>query len=373
MAAALLLAQPRAARAENSLSYEYENYREMGGRISVDTNGALVEQDLGTEMHIKLGGTVDTIAGATPSGEPAPVGSDQVPITPLADRRHEWNGDLSRQFSNVNVDAGFARSVEHDYTSNAWSVKTLTDFNEKNTTLLAGAAGTDDNVEFFFPPGGWRRKLSNDVIVGINQLIDPLTSVSVNLTWNRETGFLNDQYKLVQEDIQILPGVSLPLTFAEDRPNQRNKGTAFASVNRAFPGLHGALEASYRFYNDTYSITASTAEFLWFQYISPQFILRPNLRLYHQTAANFYIYRMDGSRILPTSIPDPLTVHYSSDARLSALDSIDFGLKAIWKMTDWLQLDIALQGYRERGTDGVTPQSSYYRARVETVGTKISW
>jgi hypothetical protein len=82
---------------------------------------------------------------------------------------------------------------------------------------------------------------------------------------------------------------------------------------------------------------------------------------------------MDDSGILPTTIPAPLAVHYSSDARLSALDSINFGLKAIWKMTDWLQLDIALQGYRERGTDGVTPQSAYYRARVETVGTKISW
>jgi len=247
------------------------------------------------------------------------------------------------------------------------------DFNEKNTALLAGTAGTDDTVEVFFPPGGWRRKLSNDIIVGINQLIDPLTSVSLDLTWSRETGFLNDQYKLVQEDIQIFQGASLPLTFAENRPNQRNKGTVFASVNRAFPGLHGALEASYRFYHDTYSITANTAELLWFQHFGPQLILRPNLRLYRQSSANFYIYRMDDSGILPTTIPAPLAVHYSSDARLSALDSINFGLKAIWKMTDWLQLDIALQGYRERGTDGVTPQSAYYRARVETVGTKISW
>jgi hypothetical protein len=373
MAAALVLAQPRAARAENSLSYEYENYREMGGRITVDTDSAIAEQDLGTEMHFKLGGTIDTIAGATPTGQPAPAGDDQVPITHLTDRRHAWDSDFSRQFSAINVDIGFARSIEHDYMSNGWSVNTLTDFNQKNTTLLVGASGTDDNVEFFFPPGGWRRKLSSDVIAGVNQLIDPTTSASVSLTWSRETGFLNDQYKLVQEDLQILPGISLPLTFAENRPNQRDKGTVFASVNHAFPGLHGALEASYRFYHDTYSITANTAELLWLQHVGSRFILQPNLRLYHQSAANFYTYRLDGTGIVPTAIPNPLEVHYSSDARLSALDSVDFGLKAIWKVTDSFQFDIALHGYRERGTDEITPKSAYYRARVATFGSKISW
>ena len=374
MAVALVLAQPRAARAENSLGYEYEKYREMGGRVSVDTENAILEQDLGTDMHIKLGGVVDTIAGATPDGEPAHVGSDQVPVNHLSDQRHAWDADVSRQFSAVNVDVGFARSIEHDYMSNGWSVDTVTDFNKKNTSLNVGAAGTDDNVEFFFPRDtGWRRKLSNDVDGGITQLIDPLTSVSLNLTWSRETGFLSDQYKLVEADIQIIPGVSLPEERVENRPNQRNKGAAFASVNRAFPRLCGALELNYRFYHDTYSITANTAELLWFEHLGSKVILRPNLRLYHQSAANFYHYQLDGTGIMPTSIPDPTGVHYSSDARLSALDSIDFGLKAIWNVTHWLELDIGLDGYRDRGTDGVTPQSAYYRARIETIGSKISW
>jgi len=370
LAVALVVAQPRCARAENSLTYEYEDYREMGGRVSVGTDSALLEQDLGTDMHLKLGGIIDTIAGATPSGMPAPAGGGEVALTHESDLRHAWNSDLSRQFSAVNVDLGFSRSIERDYMSNGWSVNTLADFNQKNTTLLLGAAGTDDNVKVVFRPA-WLRKVSNDGIIGVTQLIDPLTSVSINATWTRETGFLSDQYKVVEVNVQIFPGIFLPETFGENRPNARNKGDVFASVNRAFPSLGGAVEASCRFYHDTWGITASTLDLIWLQRAGAHLIFRPDLRLYHQGAARFYSYDLQNSGLRSTH--NPGGPFFSSDARLSALDSVDFGLKTIWKVNDRLQFDVALEGYRQRGTDGVTSQSAYYRARIMTFGSKLSW
>jgi len=294
---ALLLAQPRAARAENDVTYKYEDYREPG-RIAVHSQGAQVEQDLGTDMHLKLGGVIDSIAGATPTGEPAPAGSDQVALSHLTDLRHAWNAGLSRQFPRVNVELGFARSIERDYMSNGWSVNTLTDFNQKNTTLLVGFAGTDDTAEVFFKPA-WLRKVSSEGIVGVTQLIDPLTSVSFDLTWGRETGFLNDQYKLVEKDIPILPGIVLPQTFAENRPNDRDKAIAFFSVDRSFPDLRGTLEASYRLYGDTYGFVAHTLELAWFQNLGQKFILRWSVRPYMQNAADFYYYRLNGTAITP--------------------------------------------------------------------------
>jgi len=70
----LALSLPR-VRAENGISYKYEDYREAGGRIAVQTQGALIEQSLGTEMKLKLEGVIDAIAGATPDGRPAPPGA----------------------------------------------------------------------------------------------------------------------------------------------------------------------------------------------------------------------------------------------------------------------------------------------------------
>ena len=72
---------PRETRAENAISYKYEDYRETGGRIAVKTQGALAEQDINLSTHIKVEGVLDAIAGATPNGMPAPAGSDQVPLS----------------------------------------------------------------------------------------------------------------------------------------------------------------------------------------------------------------------------------------------------------------------------------------------------
>ena len=43
--AGLTLALPRSGRAEDALSYKYEDYRESGGRIAVQTQSAHLEQD----------------------------------------------------------------------------------------------------------------------------------------------------------------------------------------------------------------------------------------------------------------------------------------------------------------------------------------
>src|SRR3972149_3506592 len=104
----LVLVSPRLARAEEFITYKYEDYREAAGRIAVQTQSALVEQDLGTEMHLRLQGVIDAIAGATPNGQPAPAGSDQVVLAQLHERRKAWNVDFSRQFPATNLALGVA-------------------------------------------------------------------------------------------------------------------------------------------------------------------------------------------------------------------------------------------------------------------------
>jgi hypothetical protein len=373
LAGCLVLMCPRLARAEDFLSYKYEDYRETGGRIAVQTQSALIEQDLGTDMQLKLQGTIDAIAGATPNGQPAPTGSDQVVLTQLHDHRKAWNLDFSRQFPAINLALGLANSRESDYVSTGWSLNTLTDFNQKNTTLLIGAAGTDDDVKAFYQTA-WAKKRTNDLIVGVTQLLDPRTSVAIDLTWGRASGYLSDQYKLVQKNVEIVPGVFLPFTYGENRPDERTKLTFFASLNRAFPDLAGALEASYRFYHDTYGTNAHTLEFTWLQRIGQYLILKPELRLYDQSAADFYYYNLDQTSVAPAFGP-PRTQgpFYSSDYRVSALRTYTYGVKLVWTPSTRWQLDVAFAQYDMHGKDGVTPQSAYSRAAIMTAGLKISW
>ncbi|HEY1108134.1 MAG TPA: DUF3570 domain-containing protein [Opitutaceae bacterium] len=373
LAGLLVWLMPRAARAESSASYKHEDYREAGGRIVVKTDGAYLEQDFGTATHVKVEGIFDAIAGATPNGQPAPAGSDQVPLARLTERRKAWSASVAQQFSFATLTLGVANSRESDYVSTGFSLNSVFEFNQKNTSLLVGLAGTDDEIRVFYQtPRADKR--THDVIVGVTQLLDPQTSVTLNLSWGRQRGYLADPYKLVQKNTEIVTGVFLPLTFAENRPGEREKWIALASVNRAVPALNGALDLSYRFYHDTFGTDAHTLDFAWFQKLGERVILRPSVRYYTQNAADFYYYRLDGTAVVPQAgAPRPQGPFYSSDYRLSEMRTSTYGLKAIWKVTDALSLDASYERYKMRGRDGVTSQSAYPKADIWAAGVKYAW
>ena len=117
-----VLVQTRTARAENAVSYKYEDYREEDGRISVQSHYGQIEQDLGPDLHVRVQGVIDAIAGATLTGQPPATPGGPVPLTNLTDRRKAWSIDFARQFPRFNLALGFANSRESDYVSNGWSV-----------------------------------------------------------------------------------------------------------------------------------------------------------------------------------------------------------------------------------------------------------
>ena len=137
---------------------------------------------------------------------------------------------------------------------------------------------------------------------------------------------------------------------------------------------NGAAEASYRFYRDTFGTTAHTVELSWFQRMGERLVLRPSVRFYDQSAADFYSYDLNRTAVVPRSgIPNPGGPFYSSDFRLSSLRSMTYGFKTVWKFTNSAQVDAAWEWYEMRGKDGLTASSAYPRARIITLGAKFSW
>ncbi len=375
LAATMAICLPRpSARADDSVAYIFENYRENDGRITVETQSGSADQDIGSFGHLSLTGTIDAVAGATPTGQPAPQGSEQVVMSEIHTRRKAWSGGYSEQVSNVNVAFGFADSRESDSVSSGWTVSTLTDLNEKNTTVRFGVAGTADRVEVFFTPQQtYLPKDTNDVIFGVTQLIDPLTVFTANVSWGRATGYLSEPHKYVSKSIEIFQNIFLLEDFAENSPGERNKGSVYLSLNRAFPAVHGAIEASYRLYSDTWGVTANTVEADWFQHLGSNVVLGPTLRLYQQGSANFYYYNLNNTPIIPVRMPTGSGPNYSSDFRLSAMRSVEYGLKVTWSPSDRLQFELAYRRYEMWGNDGVTPASAYPIAGIGTVGAKFLW
>ena len=159
---------------------------------------------------------------------------------------------------------------------------------------------------------------------------------------------------------------------------EKSKVSVFLGANRNFERLHGALDASYRFYHDTFGITSSTLTLLWEQKIGAHVVVQPSIRYYVQSAADFYYPDLDAAGIMTSYEPvlgetgTGKAPFYSSDYRLAHLQTVDVGLKVVWKIKPWLSVDAAIDRYTSRGLDQVTPQDAFSQANVFTFGLKFS-
>lgn len=372
LAGVLVLLQPRNARAESTVTYKYEDYQETAGRVGVQAQYGLVEQSLGTDAKLKLTGVIDSIAGATPTGEAPSTPGGDVPLTHMHDRRKAWTADYSRQIGRVNLGVGIANSRESDYVSNGASLNTLTDFNDKNTSLLLGVSATDDTVKVFYQSERVKKR-GWDAVVGVNQLIDPQTSVSLNLSFGHVSGYQSDPYKIITKNTELLPGLVLPLTFPENRPDKRNKYILYTSVNHAVASVNGAIDASYRLYHDSFGTTSHTISAAWLQKLGAHFVLIPSVRFYQQGQADFYHVTLTGTTIVPGDLPNPAGPFFSADYRLSKLRNINYGLKLVWNATEHLHLDLAVDRYNMTGRDSITSVSAYPKANIVTGGISFTW
>lgn len=366
----LLLSAPRSLRAETFLHYKFQNYQEESDRIRVVSHYVMFEYDFDTLTSLRTRALVDTITGATPSGQPPASAGEPVPLATLEDERRAVVTELKRTFGGTTLAGEFAYSDEDDYLSRGYSVTLSREMNQKNTQLQAGFSYVDDDIQpaFFTTP---RRKLSHDFLIGVTQLLDPNTTLTANLTYGTATGYLSDPYKIVRKSTEVLPGLTLPLTFPENRPARREKAALFLEARRFFDSWRASLEASYRYYEDDHGIESDTVEVAWFQHVGDRLVVRPAVRFYRQNAADYYFADLDAISIQPDDEPDSSTAFYSSDYRVSAFDATTVGLQFIYSVDDAWSIDLTIERYDMRGRDAVTSDSAYATANTITVGGKL--
>lgn len=360
----------RDARAESTLHYKFQTWQEEDGRVRVDAHYAEAEHTWATGDKLRLVGLIDTITGATPSGQPPPDGSDQVPLSRLEDLREAYQIEYSHPFEQAAIALGYGNSKESDYLSDVWSVNGQLFFNQKDTTLLMGYAEANDDVTAVFLSRP-REKKVQDAIIGLTQVLSPRTSITANLTYGKQRGYLSDPYKIVQQATEILPGLSLDLTFPENRPSSKEKLIGFFSVHHAIEPLNASIESSFRLLDDNWGITSQTLEFAWFQRFGEKLIIRPAVRYYRQSAADFYAVDLDNSSIVPPSEATGSAPYYSADYRLSNMETWMLGVKAIWDVNEHVSIDATLEKYIMNGRDSITSRSAYVDANVFTVGIRL--
>jgi hypothetical protein len=63
---------------------------------------------------------------------------------------------------------------------------------------------------------------------------------------------------------------------------------------------------------------------------------------------------------------------YSSDYRLAYMQTVDLGLKVVWKIKPWVAFDAAYDRYTSRPLDGLTRKDAFSQAHSFTLGFKFS-
>ena len=284
--------------------------------------------------------TLDTITGASPngtlptgqtqtftsaSGRRTSVSADQVPMTQFSDRRYALEGGIQQPLKMFTFSIGGHFSHEKDYQSLGVDGGLSVELNHKLTTLSVAAGYNNDSVSpvggtsiGLSPPGTLFGVSSNPKhvtswVFGGSQVMSKRWLMGLSVSVSPEKGYLTDPYKV----LSVVDGrTGVPLSqITERRPDTRNRKSVQA--NSVYHFTSNILYLSYRHYWDDWGVRSETLDGKYRIPTGEASYFEPHLRLYTQTAADFYSVSLIKGQPLPT--------YASTDYRLNALQSVTLG------------------------------------------------
>jgi hypothetical protein len=346
----------------------FTNWVTSSGYQTYGPSGNTIGQDAGANatngVNSHLAAQAATIAANSK------FNSGKVQTVNLSDRRQAYNIAPTLIWDIHQLTPEYSYSREHDYHSYGAALNYQLALNNKNTILNAGWSHNVDRVEDFQDGDVWAGKVSDDVLVGINQLVSAKTYFTVNLTYAQEYGYLNDQYRKVILDVpqDFTPdamGIVEGSPLGEARPRRRVKEILYGNFVHFFDAAEGSADIGYRFFHDSYGIFAHTIDLDWHQKLGRLVVFTPGVRYYYQSAAKFYyvLVPVDGN-----GNPPP---NYASDYRLSRLETFTMTADFTIRIQKHVSLDLSYMRYVMHGLDGITSQSAYPDANVFSIGMRV--
>ena len=388
-------------------------YYAEADRVSVIAPGFIASKAIGEDEFFTLTGIFDTLTGASPTGAapglggnctPNPAGilcattpsgsiintkAGELPMNDFDDTRGslsvDWDNPLSRLTRNK---LSASVSAETDYFSLGLSDTYTREFNNRHTTLAVGAGLTLDTVD---PEGGapvpmqsfsdttWleantttsasgegEQKNTVDLLVGVTQVVNRRTLVQLNYSRAMSSGYLNDPYKYLSI-VDPVSGQTLDYLY-EARPEERNTNVLYGKVVYHLP--EDVVHASVRLFNDDWGISSTTFDLHYRYELAGGMYLKPHLRLYQQSAANFYRHSLIAGQdavLTPVTLPADSVYrsqidYASSDMRLAEMQSTTWGLKfgmPIGKSELSLRIEQMVQTGDSNPADAIGVQKNY--------------
>jgi hypothetical protein len=250
-------------------------HRYSGGGLTVDGPSVLVRKKFGESFSVTGSYYVDAISSAS---------IDVVTTaSPYTERHVEKGLSLDYLHGKTTYTVGYMNSEESDYKSDTMSFGLSQDMFGDLTTVSIGFSRGWDSVgkrgDAAFSQDVDRRSYR----VGLSQVLTRSMLLSLNLETITEQGYLHSPYRSMRFNI---PGNSYGYG-PEVYPDTRT-GNAGAARLKYFLPWKAAIEGGYRFYSDTWGITAHTASIEYTQPMWGKWVFNGSYRFYTQSGADFY-------------------------------------------------------------------------------------
>ena len=300
-------------------------------RIKVTAPSLQVLAPLGSAWSLEANAVSDHVSGASPKYHTAISGASV-----MHDERHALDAKLTRYNERSSWGLSLGNSTENDYKSQTVALDAAFTSEDGNRTWNVGLGNNNDKIGSTNNLALHEKRRTTELLAGVTQALTQTDLVQLNLSVTRGSGFFSDPYKAL-----------------DARPRERNQTALLARWNHHFSDWGATLRASYRYYTDNWGIHAHTVGAEWVQPVSAMFTLTPSLRVYSQTAANFYfdpVYDPDIGAPYPVGYFSNTPTTSSADQRLSAFGALTAGLTATARFDALWSGDLKLERYEQRSS-----------------------
>jgi hypothetical protein len=197
--------------------------------------------------------------------------------SPYHETRKEGTLGLDYLYHDSLISLSGTNSKEPDYTANSVSADVSQDVFGGMTTVSIGYTRGWDTVgkhasTFSAPANHWQYRL------GVTQVLTPRWLMSLNVESVSDDGYLQSPYRVAR-----VFGAAVP----ERDPSTRTSHAALLRVVGDI-GSRSAVRAQYRYFWDTWNITAHTGEVGYTRHVGDRWLVDAYVRYYRQGHALFY-------------------------------------------------------------------------------------
>ena len=330
------------AETEARVSYDYyRDFQPGASRMRNSSPSLWLRAPISDKTSITGSFVLDSVSGASP------YYYSSLSSASIYDTRKEANLSVEHSFERFSINVGGAFSQEDDYKSRNARAEVQTWSSDKNTTYNLGVSYNDDNIGSSIDPALDESRTTQNYLLGVTQVINATSLAQVNVTYGSGDGYHSDPYK----------------TF-DNRPRSREQWAFMTRYVLYLPIIEAALHTDYRYYRDTFGVDSHMIELSLYQPVLSSWIIRPSVRYYSQSRADFF----EGT-YPPSSEPG----FYTADQRMSDFGSITLGLKVIKDLGSGLSAQISFNFMAQRpewklGSKQTVPEIENFYAEFASIG-----